>query len=614
MTTGLIGYANEVLTSSERPTEGLSLDSAVKERLLHPQTASDSTLNNPAGGVPIQSRPATLKPRWVVSKPVKTRFHKGVSRDQIVVKFKDGIAVRLNPTTSSSTKPDPILMLSLMTPDRLARMQRQKLSDALVQADLIRIKALLSQPSVTRVKPLFSRPDSTLQAERQEAESKTGQEHADLGNYFLVKLKAGTQGERLVDELNAVSAVEIAYLAPIPVLTQLTTPIPIPPCLENFPAGCRLRFPSYEVNQGYLNPAPDGIDARYARTVPGGNGTGTFFVDIEYGWNTEHEDLPKPEFGPTTSFLFSFYGVHSTDDLEIQHGTAVLGEIVAKPSYSDFPGSLSFGATGIAYQAQYGLISPMIFDISWNDFPEDRGRFEFNPAEAINRAASRLTAGNVILIEEGRFTSVEVPVPHHRSVSNMDTTEADCIIEDTEDLFLPLEDIPAVFDAIQLATSRGIHVVEPAANGGLNLDHSTFEGKYDRNTRDSGAIMVGASNTRRSPKCNTDRGGRVDVHSWGQNVWTTGTFNGSIDLADSHQSYTNFCCTSAAAPIVAGAVLSIEGARGAAGLPPLSPLAMRTLLYFSGTPQEEPELGQIGPQPDLRRAIPLALLECFLCS
>lgn len=613
MTTGLIGCASDVLTSPARSAEGLSPDSAVKEKLLRPQTASDSTLNNPTGGVPIQSRPATLKPRWVVSKPVKTRFHKGVSRDQIVVKFKDGIAVRLNPTTFGS-KPDLILMPPLMTPDRRTRMQRQKLSDDLVQTDLIRIKALLNQPSVRRVKPLFSRPDTALQAERQEAESKTGQEHADLGNYFLVKLKAGTQGEFLVDELNAISSVELADLAPIPVLTQptITGPTtPTPPCLENF-LDCLPHYPSHEVNQAYRNPAPDGIDALFAKTVPGGNGTGTFFVDIEYGWNTEHEDLPKPAFGPRTFSLSSPYGVHSTDSLEIQHGTAVLGAIVAKPSYGIIPVP-SFGATGIAYQAQYGLISAQIFDISWEDFPEVRPGVEFNPAEAINRAASRLTPGNVILIEIGRLLQVEVPVPRHLSVSNMETTEGDCIIADDLELFLPLEDIPAVFDAIQLATSRGIHVVEPAATGGLNLDHSTFEGKYDRNTHDSGAIMVGASNTQRSPKCETNRGSRVDVHAWGHDVWTTGTFNGSVDLEDSHRSYTNFSGTSAAAPIIAGAVLSIEGARRAAGRPPLSPLAMRNLLLFSGTPQEEPELGQIGPQPDLRRAIPLALNECFLC-
>lgn len=614
MTPGLIGCTSDTLTSPERSAEELAPNSAIKEKLLRPQPASESTLNNPTGGVPIQSRPATLKPRWVVSKPGNTRFHKGVSRDQIVVKFKDGIAVRLNPITSGS-KPDLILMPPLMTPDRRARMQRQKLSDDLVQTDLIRIKALLNQPSVRQVKPLFSRPDITLQAERHEAEAKTGQEHADLGNYFLVKLKADTHGEFLVDELNAISSVELAYLAPIPVLTQptITGPTtPNPPCLENF-LDCLPHFPSHEVNQGYRNPAPDGIDALYAGTVPGGNGTGTFFVDIEYGWNTEHEDLPKPAFGPNTSFPFSSYGVHSTDNWQIQHGTAVLGEIIAKPSYSAFPGIPSFGATGIAYQAQYGLISPIFFDISWGDFPEDPGRFEFNPAEAINLAASRLTPGNVILIEIGRLLRVEVPVPHHRSVSNMETTEADCIIEDDVVLFLPLEDIPAVFDAIQLATSRGIHVVEPAANGGLNLDHSTFEGKYDRNTRDSGAIMVGASNDHRSPKCNTNRGSRVDVHAWGQDVWTTGTFNGSVDLEDSHRSYTNFSATSAAAPIIAGAVLSIEGARRVAGRPPLSPLPMRNLLRSTGTPQEELELGQIGPQPDLRRAIPFALLECFLC-
>jgi len=613
MTTGLIGYANDALTSPERSAEGLARDSAVKEKLLRPQTASDSTLNNPTGGVPIQSRPATLKPRWVVSKPVKTRFHKGVSRDQIVVKFKDGIAVRLNPTTSSS-KPDPMLMLSLMTPDRRARMQRQKLSDDVVQTDLIRIKALLNQPSVRRVKPLFSRPDTTLQAERQEAESKTGQEHADLGNYFLVRLKAGTQGGRLVDELNAVSSVELAYLAPIPVLTQGGRAIPqldlLPKfiirhhlCLDNVSSGyggIGLLSNCFEEKQGYRRRAPEGIDAIYAGKNQGGDGTGTFFVDIEEGWNTEHEDLPKPDF---TS------GVFSTDDWNIQHGTAVLGEIVALPN--------SYGVTGIAHGAKYGLSSSLSKDDSDpNEEPE------FNAALAIIRAFDRLRAGNVILIEIGQKVELETPIPHYAEFCTSNTCGFCHVVEGHADLFVPLEFYSAEFDAIQLATSRGIHVVEPAANGGLFLDFASFEGRFDRNNRDSGAIMVGGSNTRLVPSCLTNRGSRLDVHSWGEKVWTTGGlsryFEGNwLNTDDPNRWYMeNFNGTSSAAAIVAGAVLSIEGVRRAAGRFSLPTRAMRTLLRETGTPQQGslfgpsgPQMDLIGPQPDLRRAIPRALSE-----
>ena len=45
------------------------------------------------------------------------------------------------------------------------------------------------------------------------------------------------------------------------------------------------------VNQGYLDPAPDGIDAEYAWGFPGGAGAGQALVDLEVGWNFNHEDL-----------------------------------------------------------------------------------------------------------------------------------------------------------------------------------------------------------------------------------------------------------------------------------------------------------------------------------
>lgn len=51
---------------------------------------------------------------------------------------------------------------------------------------------------------------------------------------------------------------------------------------------------NYEHLQGYLNAASSfGIDARYAWGEPGGNGKGVLVVDIEKGWNLDHEDLPK---------------------------------------------------------------------------------------------------------------------------------------------------------------------------------------------------------------------------------------------------------------------------------------------------------------------------------
>jgi hypothetical protein len=46
-------------------------------------------------------------------------------------------------------------------------------------------------------------------------------------------------------------------------------------------------------NQGYLNPAPEGIDARYGWGFPGGDGAGVNIVDMEQGWKLDHEDLVR---------------------------------------------------------------------------------------------------------------------------------------------------------------------------------------------------------------------------------------------------------------------------------------------------------------------------------
>jgi serine protease len=44
-------------------------------------------------------------------------------------------------------------------------------------------------------------------------------------------------------------------------------------------------------NQGYLDAAPGGINARYAWGFPGGDGAGANIIDVEQGWNLNHEDL-----------------------------------------------------------------------------------------------------------------------------------------------------------------------------------------------------------------------------------------------------------------------------------------------------------------------------------
>ena len=50
-------------------------------------------------------------------------------------------------------------------------------------------------------------------------------------------------------------------------------------------------------NQLYLDPAPGGVDARYAWTWPGGGGAGVSIIDCEWGWRFDHEDLTADQGG-----------------------------------------------------------------------------------------------------------------------------------------------------------------------------------------------------------------------------------------------------------------------------------------------------------------------------
>ncbi|MFK7931464.1 MAG: hypothetical protein AB8H79_25015 [Myxococcota bacterium] len=81
---------------------------------------------------------------------------------------------------------------------------------------------------------------------------------------------------------------------------------------------------------------------------------------------------------------------------------------------------------------------------------------------------------------------------------------------------MPIEIWPGFFHLIRTATDRGILVVEPAGNGGINLDDLPVSTRsVDINHTDSGAVMVGAGHTQQGGAWRRDRtsnhGKRVDL-------------------------------------------------------------------------------------------------------
>lgn len=366
----------------------------------------------------------------------------------------------------------------------------------------------------------------------------------DRARWVRVLAPTRMQADVVLARLLADPGVEQAFIAPeITLATQERR--------ASIDESCPITTPSFESYQGYLGPAPHGIDAP-AAWRRGQRGAGVWFADIEGGWNDEHEDLPGDR-------IRHVGGTKFRDPMWRAHGTAVLGEVVGRDNGK--------GVVGIAPDVE------RVFTSSIGGT---------TVANAIDVAAKNLRPGDVLLIE------LQGGGPRGR--------------------YVPVEYWDDVFDAIKAATKRGVVVVEAAGNGGENLDHATYKRKFDRAKRDSGAIMVGAGGPPRGGYADRERldfsnyGGRVDVQGWGRKVATLDY--GDLQAcsgADRH--YTGeFSGTSSASPIVAGAAVIVQGVAKSRGRL-LAPTQIRDLLRTTGTPQLGDTSEQIGPRPDLERAI-----------
>jgi serine protease len=353
----------------------------------------------------------------------------------------------------------------------------------------------------------------------------------DFLTYFIVDCPPGVNPEELAKVLSTWKSVQTAYFDP-PGSDPAVNPADDP------------RSP----NQGYLDPAPDGIDAEFAWGFAGGDGAGQSFIDLEQGWTLDHEDLVAHG----AAVLFG-----SVVDSSRAHGTSVLGEVCAVDN--------AVGCVGIA---------PNLASV---DVVSHSGVLNSIP-NAIMTAIDNLSFGGVLLLE------VQIS-------------------------FRPAETVQANFDAIRLATALGIVVVEAAGNGADDLDLFTDAGGHQIlnrasvDFRDSGAIMVGAATStvphERDPDSNF--GSRIDCYAWGDSVVsTTSDIGGATDLYTS-----SFSNTSAASPIIAGAALVVQGIAEANLAYRFSAWQMRALLSdpATGTASDDPPTDRIGVMPDLQAII-----------
>ena len=365
--------------------------------------------------------------------------------------------------------------------------------------------------------------------------------------------KEGRDAKKIAKDLEAQDAVWKAYVAPRPV-----------PAAVGSEPGSR----NFEPAQGYLYSAPDGVGAEDVWDQAGAKGEKIAVCDIEGNWNRQHEDLPTG---------IKLLGGTPINDLGWRnHGTAVLGEMVSVPN--------KLGTVGICHKAAAVVQAAVINGV-------------FNTARAIANAASKLKAGDVILIE------LQATGPNGKYVA--------------------MQYWDDIFSAIVAATANGITVVEAAGNGNEDFDLPIFNNTGLQ--KDSGAIVVGAGippanhfdfdnsyqliGVPRSRIWFSNYGKILSVQGWGWHV-TTLAYGDAQGGSSENVWYTlRFSGTSSASPIVTGCVACVQGRAKAKNGNPLSPGKVRQILMKTGTPQVAgpgvPLTQRIGPLPNLPEAMKL---------
>ncbi|MCK5125946.1 MAG: S8 family serine peptidase [candidate division Zixibacteria bacterium] len=482
--------------------------------------ASAMTVKKTQESIPAENNSTFLKARSLPVKPSTISISPEAQIDYVVVKMVQGTRLR---TTSAG-------LISLGG------------------KDILGAKQIVSEKGILTVSPLFSENSERLERRKYLLERKCGRELADFNNYFSIPVSSPAEAEELVNRLNQLSEVEIAYPRPRSVLAVDISP-PTPTIVDS---------------QTYLTPGPEGVDAEYGWTIAGGDGSGVTICDIEGAWKLDHEDIELPSeavMGGDTSLGIDWRN----------HGTATIGTMVGKDN--------GYGVTGIVPGAEMKMVSHY---------------GQNSDADAIMTAVDSLDAGDVIVIV------IQTPGPRYNFQVRPDQLGYVCI-----------EYHQAEFDAIQYAWAKGIIVIEAAGNGAENFNDAIYENRFDTTFRNSHAIIIGAG-APPSGNYGTDRkvldfsnyGPRVNVQGYGREIYTCGygdVFDGD---GDERQFYTGlYGGTSGAAPIVAGAVASLQGIHKSrySGMT-MSSDRMRDLLIATGNPQQDFPTYHIGPRPDIQAA------------
>ena len=430
-------------------------------------------------------------------------------------------------------------------------------------------KALKKHKGV--MKPMFGFTEERVQERLVRAEAAAEKPMADLSVFYSIEVPE-KEMKALCEALNKTDQLAAAYIKP---------PTGLPEEINAMAAAAvepPSASPDFAARQLFLDPPPEGVNARWAWTQAGGRGSDVRIVDIEGAWRFTHEDLTQNQGGVVAGTEYDAVSWRN-------HGTAVLGEYGGDAN--------GFGIVGICSEAIASAVS----------------HGGLGSAGAMNQAAQRLRPGDIMLLEMHR------PGPRHDFDSRSDQRG-----------YIAVEWWPDDFAAILNASRAGIIVVEAAGNGAEDLDDHLYEtpgfgfpadwkNPFRRSNRDSGAIVIGAGapppgthgsdhGPDRSRLGFSNFGALVDAQGWGREVTTCGY--GDLQGGESEDLwYTDrFSGTSSASPIVTGVIGCIQGMAKARGRAVLTPAEVRNALRTTGSQQENapgrPRTQRIGNRPDIR--------------
>lgn len=552
---------------------------------------------HPQGG-PASLAPATLKPRGShasLKRTVRAEDLQAAFRNRIEVKFREGSGVRSRG-------------------GELALDATQARGAAAV-AELDRVRATLRGARRYAAMKMHPFTEDTAAWLKAQGERGSGTELPDPNLWYYLYVDAGSDQAvaDVVNALNALDVVEVAYPSPLPVRSAdmdsqsaeafeaywreharmdwptqehllswergegartLLNEAPPPPSAVAAPTPALgpsgMLAVSYVADQDYGEAAPTGIDTDWLRgNFYNAYGNGWGYTDAEYSWNYWHQDLTQL----TGAVLVNGQPHASAAVLgNRNHGTAVVGVLSSDTN--------AFGTTGLVNGSAVRLST---------EWPTTG----YNRASAIYAASNQFWAGAVILLEMQAASTIDC---NGDGIVSASGANAD---------YVPAEYVPAVRDAVKVATANGRIVVAAGGNGNCNLDLATFGGYFSATdaTKDSGAIIVGAGEklTRNKAFFST-YGSRVDTQAEGDFKIVTTGYGDRYSAEGENLFYTStFSGTSGASPIVTGAAVGLSGVMYLRYGGHYHPKEMRDLLRRDGTPQAAG--GKIGPRPDLRKQI-----------